>query len=320
LVVGSPVIDGLLLGAAGARALHHLDLHRANIPTVAVLECLAGTLCYAASSVLQQRAAAEQSAELSMRIGLLVRLVRSGRWMLGNVLDAAGFVFQFLALRRAALALVEPLFVFGLVLSVVGAALAAGRRATRSECWSSIMVVCGLALFVAAARPGPGNPQASGAEWVALFAATGAIAGGSVLLGNRSPGWRAPLLGASAGVVFGVTAAVTEHTGRVLDLGVGVVLSTWAPYALAVIASLGLLLNQSAYQAGALRLSLPILTISEPIVAIVIGIVLFGEHVAATPLAVSGEIGGLLVMAVGVVLLGRRTPAPAMDVPVERPS
>lgn len=301
--------------------LHHLHIHlhirrylsHVDIPAVAVVECLAGGLCYAASSVLQQQAAAEQPSHLSMRFGLLVRLLRSGRWMLGNGLDAGGYVFQFLALRRAALALVEPLFVIGVVFAVVGAALAARRRPTRSEWWSSLTVVAGLALFVAAARPGPGHPRASGTAWVALFAATAVVAGGAVLLGNRWPAHRALLLGAASGVVFGVTAAVTEHTGRLLDLGVGAVLSNWAPYVLAVVAVAGLLLNQSAYQAGDLRLSLPVLTIAEPIVAVIIGQALFGEHIAATPLAVVGETVGLVAMTVGVVLLARLKLAPAVS-------
>jgi drug/metabolite transporter (DMT)-like permease len=290
----------------------HRDLDRVDIPAIAVIECLAGALSFAASSVLQQRAAAEQPADLSMRIGLLVRLLRSGRWMLGNVLDVVGYVMQFLALRRAALALVEPLFVIGLVFSVVGAALAAGRRPTRAEWGYSLSVVAGVALFVAAARPGPGHPRASSTGWVALFAATAVITIGSVVLGNHYLRWRALILGASAGVVFGVTAAVTEHTGKLLDLGVVSVLSTWAPYVLAVLGILGLLLNQSAYQAGDLRHSLPVLTIAEPVVAIVIGQALFGEHINATALAVLGETAGLLIMSIGVLQLSRVVSAPAV--------
>src|ERR1700722_20403275 len=103
---------GLNLGAA---------LDRVDIPVLAVLECLAGALCYAVSSVLQQRAASAQPDALFMRANLIFRLARSGRWMLGNLMDVGGFIFQFLALRRASLALVEPLFVIALVFSVVGA-------------------------------------------------------------------------------------------------------------------------------------------------------------------------------------------------------
>jgi hypothetical protein len=105
---------------------------------------------------------------------------------------------------------------------------------------------------------------------------------------------------------------VTEHTGRLLDGGALHALTSWAPYTLAVISISGLLLNQSAYQAGDLRLSLPVLTILEPVVAIVIGQALFGEYIASSPLAVTGEVAGLVAMALGVVALSRVSVAPAV--------
>jgi drug/metabolite transporter (DMT)-like permease len=67
----------------------------------------------------------------------------------------------------------------------------------------------------------------------------------------------------------------------------------------------GLLLNQSAYQAGDLTMSLPIMTALEPIVAILIGQLLFGEHIGSSALAVAGVVIGLVVMSVGVIELGR---------------
>jgi drug/metabolite transporter (DMT)-like permease len=279
-----------------------------------VLECLAGAACYAVSSVLQQRVASAQPDDLSMRPGLILRLARSGRWMLGNLMDVGGFVFQLLALRRAALALVEPLFVIGLVFSIAGAALAGRRRPTRSEWSSSLLVVAGLALFIAVAQPGPGHPNASAAAWISLFVLTAIVVGGSVLLATGSSRRRALLLGAATGVLYGVTSAVTERTGHVLNGGVLHALSSWAPYTLAVISILGLVLNQSAYQAGDLRLSLPLLTVLEPIVAVVIGQTLFGEHIASSALAVTGEVAGLILMTLGVAELGRlTTPEPAPE-------
>jgi drug/metabolite transporter (DMT)-like permease len=245
-----------------------------------------------------------------MRIGLLVRLLQSWPWMLGTVLDIGGYVFQFLALRHAALAVVSPLFVIGLVFSVVGAALAAGRRPTWGEAGSSMAVAAGLALFIVAARPGPGHPRATSAAWIALFAITAIIAGVATWLSRRMPAWRAVALGAGSGVLFGVTSAVTERTGHLLNAGVLSVLSNWAPYVLAILSIIGLVLNQSAFQAGDLRRSLPVLTIAEPIVAIIIGQALFGEHIASSSLAVTGEVIGLMVMALGVLQLARLSPTP----------
>ena len=286
----------------GLRRLTHVDV---DIPVLSVLECLAGASCYAVSTVLQQRAAFEQADELSMRPGLLLRLVRSGRWMLGNVLDLGGFGFQFLALRHAALALVTPLFVVGLVFSIIGSALAAGRRPTRTEVGASSLVVTGLVVFISVARPGPGHPHASTSGWVALFTVTAAIVGLCVAVAHRQPAQRALLLGAGTGVLYGVTASLAERTAHLLSDGIGHAATSWAPYALATTGILGLLINQSAYQAGNLRESLPVLTVGEPLVAILIGQVLFGERIATTPVAIVGEIVGLAAITVGVVVLSR---------------
>jgi hypothetical protein len=117
--------------------------------------------------------------------------------------------------------------------------------------------------------------------WVSLFAVTAVLSGGAVLLARGTARRRALLLAVATGVLYGVTSAVTEHTGHVLDRGALHTLTTWAPYVLAVISIVGLLVNQSAYQAGDLRLSLPTFTVLEPIVAILIGQFLFSEHIAS---------------------------------------
>jgi drug/metabolite transporter (DMT)-like permease len=298
------------LGRERSRIAAQIDayLDRVHIPVSAVLESLAGALCYAGSSVLQQSAAAEQPPELSMRVGLLVRLLRSPRWMLGNLADVGGYLFQFLALRRGALALVTPIFVIGLVFSIVGNALAQHRRPTRRELVASSATVIGLAVFIAVAEPGPGHPRAAAEGWIALFAVTIVISGGSVLLAKGSRRRRALGLALATGVLYGVTSAVTEHTGYVLDRGALHTLTTWAPYVLAVISIVGLLVNQSAYQAGDLRLSLPTFTVLEPIVAILIGQFLFGEHIASGVGATIGESAGLVVMVVGVFWLAGAVP------------
>jgi drug/metabolite transporter (DMT)-like permease len=275
-------------------------LDAVDIPVVAVLQSVAGAACYAASSILQQRAARAQPAELSMRPGLLLRLLRSGRWLLGIALDVVGFILQFLALRRASLALVMPIFVVGLVMSIVGSALADRRRPQRAEWVFSILVVFGVVLFIGAAQPGPGFPRATAVEWSLLGAATIVVTSGCVALAQGTPRRRALLLGVATGIVFGVTAAVTERTGHLLNGGALHALTAWPPYALAAVGILGLLLNQSAYQAGDLRWSLPVMTVLEPITAIVIGQVLFGEHIASTPAAIFGEAVGLVAVTAGV--------------------
>ena len=91
-------------------------------------------------------------------------------------------------------------------------------------------------------------------------------------------------------------------------MGVLHALASWEPYALLISAAVALLLTQGAFHAGALRLSLPTLTVAQPLVAIAIGLVCFGEHIDTHGLAPVFEIFGLALVTAGVFALAQ-TPA-----------
>ena len=103
-------------------------------------------------------------------------------------------------------------------------------------------------------------------------------------------------------------AALTERTGHLLNNGVAHTLSTWEPYALVGGAVGALLLTQSAFHAGALRLSLPTLTVVQPLVAGCIGIGLFDEHINTRGVAPALEVFGLVLIVFGVFALTRSSP------------
>ena len=312
------VVPGLALQPVSlVPGLHFLDSVYA--PSSVVIASLGAACCYAVAAVLQQSAAADQRAELSLRPALLLALLRHRRWLVGILASLAGYVFQFLALRRGALALVEPLLVASLVVALPLSAVAEHRRLTNREWAPGLLIVVSLSLFLVAARPGPGRPHAGTAAWIVLGCVTvGALAACIRLAGPTRGRRRAVLLGTGAGLLFGVTGALTETTGHLLDHGIVHVFASWTPYAL-VLAGVGaLILNQSAFQAGRLEWCLPVMTILEPLSAIVIGEFMFGEHIAGGALARTGEVVGLAGMTLGVFALARAHPASTPPQPVER--
>jgi len=296
-------VSGLAHSLGLLQALHLL--RRVYAPPAVVLASLAAAGCYAIAAVLQQSAASDEQPDLSLRPALLLGLLARPRWLLGVLASIAGFAFQFLALRRGALALVEPLLVASLVIALPLSALLEHRRLTQKDWAPGLLIITALALFLLAARPGPGHPHAGAAAWVVLGVLTVAAVAGCVRLAGPGGPRRAVALGAGAGILFGVTGAVTETTGHLLDHGIAHALASWAPYALVVAGVGGLILNQSAFQAGALRWSLPVITILEPLVAILIGELMFGEHIAGGGLARTGEVLGLAGMTLGVFVLAR---------------
>ena len=85
------------------------------------------------------------------------------------------------------------------------------------------------------------------------------------------------LLSGAAGVIYGVTAALTKTSSHLLDEGIVHLLVHWQPYALLIAGVGGMVISQSAFQAGSLDASLPTMSVVDPIVSIVIGALAFGE-------------------------------------------
>jgi drug/metabolite transporter (DMT)-like permease len=290
-----------LPGRLAARLRERLG--RAYIPAIVIVESLIGAAFYALSSVLEQQAASEEPSDRSLRVNLLVGLAQRRRWLLGMAAGVAGYAMQFIALRKGSLALVQPIFVTGLVMALVGSALAQHRTLSRREWLANAQILGGIALFIAAAQPGPGHPRASTAGWIALAAVSTAVVVALIAVSHGSPQRRSLALGAATGIVLGTTSAITERASHRLGISLGHVLGDWSPYVLVVVSIGGLLLNQSAFQAGDLKWSLPAITVLEPLVAIFIGRTLFHEHIATGALHVAGETLGLVSMVVGVLVL-----------------
>jgi drug/metabolite transporter (DMT)-like permease len=288
----------------------HQRLDRAYTPAIVIVESVVGAAFYALSSVLEQQAAREEPTHKSLRLNLLVALAQRRRWLLGVAAGVAGYAMQFIALRKGSLALVTPILVTSLVMALAGSALAQHRRLSRGEWLANVQILGGIALFIAIAQPGPGHPRGSSVGWILLAAISTTAVVALVALSRGSPQRRSLALGAATGIVFGTTAAVTERTSHRLGISPAHALGDWSPYVLIVVGIGGLLLNQSAFQAGDLKWSLPAITVLEPIVAILIGQTLFHEHIATAALRVTGETLGLALIVVGVLALARSPALP----------
>jgi drug/metabolite transporter (DMT)-like permease len=273
---------------------------------LAVLCALASALLYAFASVLQQRGAAGAPAEQALRLGLLTRLARNPAWVLGVICDVAGYAAQWVALGRGTLVVVQPLLVCGLLFALPIGAWWAGRQ-LRPRDWMAAVAVCaGLALFLTMAHPAPGHDNVAPHVWAGLLLSTTAVSLGLVALSRGRPArTRAVLLSGAAGISYGAAAALTKTCSHLLSGGVPVLMRHWQPYALVVIGLGGMVVAQSAFQAGSLDASLPTMTVADPVVSIVIGAVAFGESIVTSPGRTTVEVLALVAMAWGVFALAR---------------
>ena len=270
-----------------------------------VVLALGSALAYALASVAQHAAATSAPESYELRPGLLVHLAQRRLWLGGIAADIAGFLLQAAALERGELVLVQPLLVSGILMALPLGAARLGRRMTTSEWGQAAALAFALATFLVVAAPEEGRDTASGRAWVMTGLLVGVATVVLVGVGQVRVRHRASLYGCAAAVVYAWTAALLKTTTGTLGGGVVSMLLSWPVYALAVAGLAGMLLAQSAFQAGPLRASLPALTVIDPVVSACFGVVLFGERVHTGSLAGPVEAAAAVVMCVAAVGLSR---------------
>lgn len=274
---------------------------------LSVTAALAAGAAFAVGSVLQQNAARQAPASVSLSWRLLVDLAKRRQWQIGITSDFGSFGLQAVALAFGPLALVQPLIVVtGLLVAVPLAVRWRGHRLGRQEWAGTISVGVGLACFLAAASPSEGLPQATFDRWILILIAVGGFMALGILTGRAVRGpLRASAYGFAAGAAFGLLAALTKASTHLLGQGASVFFSSWQPYAMAFVAVSGAIVQQSAFQAGPLPASLPIMDAMEPTVAVLIGVFAFGETVSTSPSALVFEALGIALLVIGIVTLDR---------------
>jgi drug/metabolite transporter (DMT)-like permease len=278
-----------------------------------VLALLSSAL-FGTGVALQQRPASEVPAEYAARPGLLVRVAQKPAWVLGVVAEIGGFVLQVMALRRGSLVVVQPLLTTSLLFTIGLAGRWSRHRVTAAEWVAVVAVVAGLALFLVAAQPSETSSGLADAEdWVVTGLSIGAAIGLLVWSGLRQTGrWRAASLGLAAGLGDAIMAVFTKAFSHVTEQGALAVVTSWAPYALCAVGLAAMLLTQTAYQAGLPKVSLPIITVADPLVSCGIGVALFGETLHLGGIRGPVVVIAILVMGAGLVALSRssvsRTP------------
>lgn len=261
---------------------------------------LAAAAAFSGCSLLQHAGAARAESERR----LLLTLMRDRLWLLGSALDGVAIALQATALRFAPLAVVQPVLVSGLVMVVLLEA-AAQRRLPRADSLAGAFACsAGLAIFLGVTPPASGIDHPSAALGVVLAAvAAAALVAGAVT--PRRSRWRSLLLAGLAGVEYAVSAAALQLTVRHVEHPVAL-LEWWPPYVLVGSGLAGVLLNQRAFHAGPLFGALALMSVTEPVVSVVIGVLGLRQSLPQSPLDNLAVAAAGAVMVTGIVMLSRQ--------------
>lgn len=275
--------------------------------TLVVAAALAGAVFTAIGIVVRQRATMDVPEDQGVSAVMVSTLVRRPLWWAGTGSAVIGYAFQALALAYGALTLVAPLLVSALLFALPLSARLAGRRVGRSDWGWAIMLTAALAVFVSLARTRPGDYE--GSAWPAAIVALGSagFVCGCVLLANRMSDWRrAILLAIGVGVLFGVVAVLTKIVMQFVTEGnLPGLLTSPVLYLLIATAVVATLLQQSAFHAGSLQTSVPAMLVLEPMVAVLLGQIVLGEHLEVSKSSAVALGVAVAAMTAATIALGR---------------
>jgi drug/metabolite transporter (DMT)-like permease len=285
---------------------------------VMIAAALAAAALYGAGAATEQRQAAKAPRSSAGRPRLLLQLARQPLWLLGILIQIAGFAAHAVALRSGPLATVQMLVAGELVVAVVMVRIWSGRPLSRGTWGAALTVVAAIAVFLAVTSSGRGNGHdlAHAAGQPGYLMATGlgaAVSGGCALvaavMGLRATGrGRAVLLAVAAGLADACSAVVTVALSHVASHGLVALLASWPVYALVVAGAGNVLLTQTAYQTGRPMVTLPIIAVVTPVASVAIGMELLGEMPeAGVPGAVAAGFA-VLVASLALARLARSAP------------
>ncbi len=275
---------------------------------LAVLLSLLAAVLFAVTTNLHRGAASAIPIEQGGPVRLLLRLLRTPRWLLGSATALIALGLHTVALRFGTVIVVQAVLSTGLVLALALEAMREHRRPSRREVGAWVLVVAGVVTLLGLAHPSGGRGIGTTALAFVLLLSVLLAAVGLLV-------WRTPLprpavavvMGGAAGALFALDAVFLKALAvagedllslrSLLDLG-GFLLAS----------ILGNLVVQRAYQQAPLRHVLPAVTAGDPLAASVVGIALLHEQLRPGMLPVVGLVGGLAGMVVGIYAATRGIP------------
>lgn len=278
-----------------------------------VLLSLGSALSFAASTNLKHSSAGEMPEVPRLRAGTLARFavatLRHRLWLAGTLTDVVGLSLQVVALHYGDLAVVQPLLISGLLFALA-LRRRQGRPITGHEIrWALVLTACLVGfLFLAGANPSGPHPVGPDRLPAVVAAGVGAVLALTCigLAHRRKPAAdAAALMGIAVGVVYAASAALLKALTDQVSHGVLAVLTGWQLYAVIAVGAVGLLLNQLAFQAGPLTASLPAIATVDPLLSIVVGVLVYDEHIHRGPWSGLGLIALMLLLGVSVIQLGK---------------
>jgi drug/metabolite transporter (DMT)-like permease len=248
-----------------------------------MVAALVAALCYGVAAVMQamavrtasrRKAVGGPSALGRVDPGLVVRMLHQWPFIASLGLDLIGFVGQLVALRRLPLFAAQAIIAGNLAVTAVFAAWLMQLELAWREWLAVVGVIVGVGMLGSSA----GAHAATGvsAEFkLALILAVAGIAVAGIAASRLRPPVRTPVLGAVAGLGYGVLAVAA----RVLPgFSPHELIRDPAAYALAAAGIVSFMLYATALEDGSVTVATAAVVLAETTPPAVVGIMFLGDH------------------------------------------
>jgi len=252
----------------------------------------------------------------------LARLFSRPSWVVGTIMLGLAIVCQLGALSVAPLIVVQPLGAISLVITTLLNARISGHSPTRKSVTAIVACVGGIFIFVLIAAIFASERDVTERDLLVILALLGFV----IVVFTGLWLWLRRKIGAlfyimAAGVVYGFVATLAKVVIKRLQAGEFEWLTLVCLVALIAATAVGAYFVQTAYASGPPDLVIAGLTVVDPIVAVLIGLLVLGEasHAPLWAFIGFGIAGAIAIW--GVVQLARYHPQVVHDsreLPIER--
>lgn len=272
---------------------------------------------YVLGSAVMQKGILELDQRRSMSAkqrNYVIALLLSPIFLAGIGIELVGYGMHSVALGLGSLSMISILQTSEIVFMLPASRWTAGTELQRKEYLGAAIVLAGLlgTIIFGQTAVGISDPTAKAlsSTVIVCWILTGVL----TVIGMMVRPLRAALLGAAAGVLFGLVAAITKI---VVDQwardGLASILMDWPFWAMCLSGLAAAGLQVLAFGAGKLSASLSAIIVATPIASVLIGAILLGESFkVASAAGWIMLIGSYTLCVIGVVILARSPAIAAM--------
>jgi drug/metabolite transporter (DMT)-like permease len=276
---------------------------------IAALLAVVAALISGVGDVVRQRSAQEITDEQVGHVELLRMSLGDMKWWLGGGAAVVSAALQAVALGLGSVVLVQALQVTALLFALPVYAWLTKQGLTRRQWVWAVLLAGAVAVFVTVGDPAAGYQRASIRTWAVVALVIGPAMVFCVLGARIWSGTVAAVLlavvSASSWALFAVfTKAIVDVVGHGFQ-GLGALLRTPELYGWLLVAVLGTVFQQSSFRASSLTASLPTMTVTEPVVASLLGVTVLGETLGADGPQLIALAAAVVVVIVATTALAR---------------